>query len=527
MNDLFNQSPFLFIYKNQILNEKGEPLNFCTHRFMIDIIKDMTPEQVIMKAAQVGMTITMSIKGMWICKYLGYNIIYSMPSDSDIQDFVPSKVDRIIKVNPVLREMLFTDKQSLKQIGDRFIHFKGTISKSAPISTTADLLIHDEVDRSDEKAVEFYRSRIGKSKYRGIWKLSNPSTFGHGVDADWQRSDQKEWVITCSCGKEQFLVWEHNVDYEREKYICSKCGKPLTKTEILSGKWIAQKPENKISGYHISQMMCVWIPCRTLIEEKKTRGDEYFYNFVLGLPYQPGDNPISKALITDLLTTKVLETKNWYLGVDVGNVKHYVLGSEKGVVQIGQFTDWDDFQKMIDRYKPTTVIDGNPFHDIVKHFVNSNKGVYMVEYRTDKTGMETKKWGDFSKSNERGIVWIDTNRVIDETIDVLLRGNIEISTGVGDKLVDLIKHTLTLKKVKKENSMGIEKYEWESSTGVDHYFQALKFYLLAVNRGGHSIYFGEQEPRNKDQYRIERGWSLEEVKKTLAIPFQDYISKED
>lgn len=513
LSPILDQDIHTFIFSRGITNEKGEPLNFATHKFLWDIYKDMSPRQVMMKAAQIGATVMMTIKCLWIAKQKKLNIIYSMPSDSDIEEFVPSKVDKIIRVNPYFKKSLTTDKVSMKQIGDRFIHFKGTRSKSAPISTTADLLIQDELDRSDQKIAEFYVSRLGKSEYRGIWRLSNPSTFGNGVDLDWNKSDKKEWFISCPvCKEEQYLIWEFNVDEAGKRYICRKCGGGLTKKSIMKGQWKSTNPnpELDISGYHISQMMATWIPIADLIEQKSNTTDEFFYNFVLGLPYQPGDNPISRYLITDLLTNDELETGRYFLGVDVGNVKHYVLGSEKGIFEIGTFTEWDDLQTLINKYEPVTVIDSNPFHDIVKYFVKNNPNTYMSQFRYDKTSMETKVWGD--KPDTRGIVYSDRNRIIDELVDKMLRSEFLISTRVGGKITDFIKHWLSMKKVKVENRLRIEKYEWESSNGVDHFALSTVYYFLAICRGSGSAYFStDEKKRGEDQLRIERGWTAEEI----------------
>ena len=114
----------------------------------------------------------MNIKVPFTMKEWGWNIIYTLPSDRDVWEFVPTKTDKMIMTNKTLQKALQTDKVELKQMFDRFWHFKGTRSKTAAIMTTADLLIHDEIDRSDLGVVTEYKSRIKRSKYSFIdWIL--------------------------------------------------------------------------------------------------------------------------------------------------------------------------------------------------------------------------------------------------------------------------------------------------------------------------------------------------------------------
>ena len=518
MDEILNQEVQLFIYNNGIVNEKGDLLDFKSHYFLWDILDDYSPRQVYKKAAQIGMTVTMVIKALHAAKYKKLGIIYTLPSDSDIEEFVPSKVDKIIRRNPCIKELLTKDNTYMKGIGDRFVHFKGTKSKSAPISTTADLIIMDEVDRSDQKTLEFYGSRLGASLYRGIWKLSNPSTAGNGVDADWRDSDQKEWVVKCQSEHEQHLVWEKNVDEQQGIYICSECKIPLRKIDIMRGKWVKQKPDvTDMSGYHISQMMCTWIDCKELVKEKKTKGDEYFYNFVLGEPYQPGDNPISRYLITDNLVAESVEKDGckYYLGVDVGAVKHYILATEYGVCRAGTFTDWEFLADMIKTYRPTTVIDSNPYHEIVKGFVRQFPNTYMAQVMADKVGMETWEYGDMTDENKRGIIFVQRNKSLDRMIDYLLRGELLFSSSIGTELTEIVKHFLTLKKVKVQNSLGIEKYEWQSSTGVDHFCFSLLYLIIAMQRTGKSTFMNQEKNINK-QAVIQRLLTPEEVAQHLA-----------
>ena len=55
---------FLFMlgYKSMVLKQRGEPLTLRITPFLFDIYSDLSPLQVIMKPAQVGLTLLQMIK---------------------------------------------------------------------------------------------------------------------------------------------------------------------------------------------------------------------------------------------------------------------------------------------------------------------------------------------------------------------------------------------------------------------------------------------------------------------------------
>ncbi|MGE1070928.1 hypothetical protein, partial [Pantoea agglomerans] len=65
--------------------------------------------------------------------------------------------------------------------------------------------------------------------------------------------------------------------------MCKTCKVELTREQRRTGKWVAQVPGKKISGYHISHLIAPWKTAEDIIADSE--GDqEYFHNFVLGEP---------------------------------------------------------------------------------------------------------------------------------------------------------------------------------------------------------------------------------------------------
>lgn len=320
-----------WLVERGILSEKGEAFDFYDRPFLLDILTDWNPNIVVEACAQVGKTVIFSIKVLFAMKHLRMNVIYTHPTDSAVREFASSKFNPLIRANMEEFEGMEVDSVERKELDGRFVFFKGTESTTGPISTTADVLVHDEISRSNQPTINTYKSRTKASEYRGRWIFSNPGTERDELDLQWQRSDQKEWTITCPhCKDEHYLSWPDSIDIVRACYICKNCKEPISDDVRRQGRWVPQRPGSKISGYHISHLMCAWIPAQDIIDD--SQGDPaYFNNFVLGRPYSPGDLSITRTTILDLWTPKDLFAPNLYLGVDVGNIKHFVLRSEKGL----------------------------------------------------------------------------------------------------------------------------------------------------------------------------------------------------
>ena len=475
-----------WMHEENFVNEKQERLSFQDHMFLIDPYDDFSRRQVYKKCSQVGVSVMMNMKSFYALKAYQWNIIYTLPSDSDVEEFVPTKTDKMIAANPVLKNALQSDKVSLKQMYDRFLYYKGTRSKTAAIMTTADLLIHDEKDRSDQSVLEGYRSRTKKSKYKGIWELSNPSVKNTGVDVTWSRSDRKEWVVTCPhCKLEQILSWHENVDYVRKIYQCKQCGHEIDDTARRLGKWVAANPDSTISGYHISQLMAPWITAAELIEEEEDTDEEYFYNFILGEPIGEGDAEDFRRLVLDAWTPENLKAKGpHYMGIDIGSTKHYVIGNDRGIHTVGKLKTRQELEFLIEHWNPSAIVmDAGPERTWAEEFRKKYPRLWINFYKRDRQQKSPITWGD--NDTKQGIVFSDRSRVIDMTVNDIVTADISFDLDAKD-LNAYIKHWLVMVKKQEEDSLGLVRYVWDknSSSAQDHWVHATVYYNIARSRGG-------------------------------------------
>lgn len=485
-----------WIHENNFVNEKKNQINFKNHFFLFDIYSDFSKEIVIKKSAQVGVSTTMIFKKLHLAKNLGVSTIYTLPSESDIWEFVPTKVDKIIMANSAIRKLLTKNSATLKEIGGSFIYYKGTISKTAPIMTTADLLIHDELDRSDQKIINQFKSRtIGYKgetpSFTGKWTLSNPSVVNNGIDFEWKKSDQKEWMITCpKCKLEQMLRWDRNVDFTKGEYVCAECSMILSKKDRKLGRWVAKNPGVQVSGYHISQLMASWLTAKDLIKQQDEMDADTFANFVLGEPASMGDVEDFRRLILDCWTPKELDKPPYILGIDVGRVKHWVLGSSEGIFKIGKCESREELEGIIERYNPLVVMDAGPERTWAEEFRRKYPKFWINFYKRDKDRKKMVHWGE---KKEAGIVYSDRNRVIDATINDIACGEILYDLDAAT-LNQYIKHWEVLVRKKELDAQGMERFVWDKNMehAPDHWVHATVYYWIGRSRAKDISFIGSQ-----------------------------------
>jgi len=487
LEELASHSINAFIDAYQITNEKGQRISFEDRRFLVEPLNDWSRFQVYKKAAQVGMTVTFLIKEAWAVKNKRWNIGHTFPADTDANSFVSTKANPMFSNNKAFMNIQ-ADNIERKQIGDNFLFFMGTNSESKALEKSLDVLIHDEIDRSNTRIIQMFRSRLQASHVKAIWKLSNPSIEGAGVDIDWNKSDKKEWFVTCENGHAHPMTWPDSVEIEKKRFICKECKTELSDDDRRWGEWVKTGDiESDISGYHMSLLMCPWVDVGDVLREwDEGKDPEHFYNFVLGEPYSPGDTKISRTMILDNWTPKNIVTGNYYIGVDVGNTKNFVIGSEKGITRVGTFTDWNFFDDLMARYKPkVVVIDALPDNTMALYYKDKYDVVFINYFGKDKESNRLVRYGEKDKE---GIITSDRSRVIDTIVMELLEGKILYGLASDRDFQEYIKQCEVMRRIKVTNNQGIERYTWEAlEEKADHYWFATIYWWLARESAGNGV----------------------------------------
>ena len=413
-----NLKPYTWVLQNKITTETGVPITFEQRHWQKAIYNDLSPYQAFFKPPQIGATVMNVLKSLWIAKNLKRQIIYTLPTGGDVYDMVGGSFNRIIAQNPILTEWV-RDKDTIsqKQVGDSMIFYRGTFTTKSAMMIPSGLNIHDEVDASNAEVIVQYENRLQAQKDGGWrWYFSHPSLSNYGVDVYWQQSDKKEWYITCSkCDHSQTLTWPNSIDIEREAYICKKCNEVLDEEDRLGkGEWRNQDGVKwkgeisggyKFSGWHVSQLMLWNKSAKSIIDayNDPLKDKQYFYNYVLGLPYSDSENRIDpKAVLANCIDEINDRTSRIVIGADTGHGIHYVLMNEDGVFYYDHANEttaskspYDDIRRLLDRFSNSiAVFDQGGDLIGVRQLQQQYPGrVFLCYYQKDKKSLDVIRWG--------------------------------------------------------------------------------------------------------------------------------------
>ena len=493
-------TPVDFCKYHHIKNEAGLELEFIDRKYLVDFMNDMSPLQVMLKAPQIGASLAELIKTFWCAKKLKWDIIYTLPTQGDVNDMAGSKVNRIIAQNPIfLKWVKEHDTVEQKSIDTAIIHYRGTFTTKQAMMVSSDLNVHDEVDASNQEVIQQYETRLQAKADGRRWYFSHPQLNGMGIDRYWQQSDKKEWFIKCNnCNAEQQLKWPDNISLTQRKYICRVCSGELTDSSRRSGIW-KSTAHGIFSGYHISQLMCPWITAEKICIDWETKDKQYFFNYVLGLPYIGGDNRIEPAVILRNCTDAVNDqTDRIIIGVDTGLPVHYTLLNKQGIFYYGKckepsatYSPYDDLEKFLKRWSSSFIVSdqGGDLIGIRKLQAKYPGRVFLAYYRRDTTGEKMIKWGE--KENF-GMVTIDRNRMIQMIVEhmrdigrIRINGTKEEWTEFASHFGNIYRELVVMAESpgKDQSTLYKNQYVWKRN-GPDHFVHALLYAMAGLDRFG-------------------------------------------
>ncbi len=477
-----------WILKNRIKNENSSPIEFEDHAFMIQPYMDNAERQAIMKCAQIGWSVMSILRSFHLARFAGANIIHTFPSRNISKDFVIPKVNPLMETNPAIKKLVDVDSLNLKSIitpyGKRFIYYRGSYEATEAISISAHILINDEFDRSNQKVLKAYRSRLDDAKRERPelgweWRFSNPSIPGYGVDELWQKSDMKHWFVKCGrCNYDWYLTFADNINIETKEKVCAKCRHPFTRENLIKGRWVRKHRDRKISGYWVSQLFVPWITAEKIIENQETDPPDVFHNFTLGLPYVEKDASVTREALIKCISPGYNSQTNVAMGVDNGIVKTYVIGNREGIFRIGETKDWREIEKLRAAYNAVMVIDANPYPTVPKQLTEKYPGKAFIHYYVpDKNNSGTIKWDLADRS-----VKSDRVKIIDFVVAEINSADLKFNMKLRE-LDEYIFHWIQLYRQVEMNNIGIMLPKWKTiENRPDHFAHATILWRVALEK---------------------------------------------
>ena len=296
------------------------------------------------KSAQVAWT-----DGVWN-NYLGRRIhldpcpiVLLFPKEATIKKYLRQKLTPMIRVTPVLRDLVDVgstrsagNTQDYKEFPGGFLSLVGSNAPDNVKSLSAPVGAVEEPDdcsgdvQGQGDSIELLKERLKTYENSKLIFGGTPTIKGHSrVEEGYRNSDQRKFYIPChDCGVSHVLDWEnvtwlndaeeaHDVlgtaQPDTARYVCPNCGSAWTDHQknlnVRKGEWVAEKPTRGIAGFYINELyspfsgskLALLVEKYLIAQEALGRGDESkiitFTNNTLGLPYEYKDgSPDAEAL---------------------------------------------------------------------------------------------------------------------------------------------------------------------------------------------------------------------------------------
>lgn len=511
----------------ELLELKVDGKQFSTkgREYIIQVMRDQSPEIVIKKAAQLGFTVAMIIRSLHNVTERRWHGLYLMPYKNGAITFVQGRIDTIIDSSPALSgQFKRVENRTHKQTGEAVnLYIRGTNVVTELREIPVDFEIWDERDKFVENNLSEALARMDGSTVRQLIQLSTPTAPGQGVSSDenWESSDQSLWEIPCPyCGKFQFLSFSENVrlgDTAEESVVeCSFCKKELSDSNRwnanTNGRWVPQYLDGRKRGYHLTQLNSPTKPFLTFIQawfdgqssSAKLRG---FYNNGLGEPYAGSDDCFTEQLLDDCklngFKLRTIPQGPIFVGIDVGAGLHVkasywgrVNGQDKRMAyEVKVFTGerkWHELdQYLAGLHNFSGVIDAQPEKTKSKELAMKYRGKLWIGFERDRPNQaEVAVFNEPKKRDDVGTVTIDRTMAFDQYIRDHQKGLYIYPANareLGEELPrrnynGFYAHHFEMVRVEEENVKGVIVARWKKTRNPDHFHHAGMFESIAFEK---------------------------------------------
>lgn len=528
-----------YITEKTYLN--GERFSFKDHEYQQDIISDTSRVIYCMKCAQVGLTEIQIRYALAVARMIPYlSVIMSWPYAGDASNVVKTRINITINDSPDLRDNVDPnlDNVEVKAIGTSLIYARGTSGTTSALSVPADMLIHDEVDRSDPAVLAQYQSRIKHSKYKLVRAFGTPTIAGYGIALMMETAKRKRHMCKCEHCNHYFSPdYETDVhipgfDRSREKkeinkynlhkirwqeaiLLCPKCFKePSLQPEHR--EWIVENQGDNFDavGYFVTPFSAPNVVSIPSLVRESTVYLSYseFENQALGKVSSDSNEQLS---LVDVQKGKVQipldSSELHHMGIDVGLLCHITIGR---ITQSGELLVVhkercvsskieERKRELAAKYRCVmTVMDAYPYTDTVLRMQGYDANLLGGIYH-DVKGMEVYSIQMAPAEVEKGKLPINQAKIhrnlnFDQVMNLFKEGKILWRAGNEEEDELFEKHCLDMKRKQEVNRMGEIIYNWvKSNGGQDHYHHSLGYLYVACRLAGvqsRNIPFGSAVP---------------------------------
>lgn len=244
-----------------------------------------------------------------------FRLLYVSPSATQTTTFSNDRIKEPIETSPILRRFT-TQMLSANILEKQFINRSKITLRYAFLNADrtrgipADMLEIDEFQDvlGDNIPVIEQCLAHGRPKWRIYLYAGTPKSLDNNIEyLRANSSTQGEWVVPCdACGvksgpqrsRHWNILGERNIG--KKGLICEKCG-TLLNAAHPDAAWMAQVAWDPVKvpfeSYRISQLMVPWKPWEEVLIQYQKYPRDKFYNEVLGLSYDSGLRPLTRAQV--------------------------------------------------------------------------------------------------------------------------------------------------------------------------------------------------------------------------------------
>ena len=276
-----------------------------------------------------------------------FRCLFVAPSAEQAKVFSNDRLKDVIEASPLIKAytsskinqaVFFKKLINFSQIRLRYAYLTADRVRGIP----ADLIEIDEIQDILIDNIPIIEQCAFHSKYKLFIYSGTPKSNDNTIEHYWSEfSTQNEWVVPCDRHgtPKDPTSWHWNVLGEKnigpEGLICDRCKEPISARDPRA-QWASLQPmreDNKervtFEGYRIPQIMVPWVDWKEILEAQEQYARAQFMNEKLGLSYDSGTRPITRAQVKACCQShirlgdieslkKIVQGKEVYCGLDWG-----------------------------------------------------------------------------------------------------------------------------------------------------------------------------------------------------------------
>jgi hypothetical protein len=505
----------------------GEPFpgnySFKYHPWCREVHDANASFNTVMKAAQMGLTEAAINIAFFTIDVKKRDVLYVLPTAKNASTFSKARFNTALMHSEYLKD-IFTDTNTieLKQAGGVSLYLRGSRGDSNLKSVPVSVLILDEADEMDQRAIWLALERLSGQVHKFVFSLSTPTIPRYGIHKLYLQGTQEHYYFKCPrCSRQTEFIFPEcleicgetltDPDVRKSHLKCKECKKKIEHEEkptiLKSAAW---EPTVRVDedhrSFYINQMYSYTVTPFELAQGYfRGVGDEAamveFHNSKQGLPYIPDggqvtDNEIAEAVRNYFKRDQqpnVGTNRLIVMGVDQGKMNNVCVveylfarrkrGLDLNAAAFGKLL-WegklpgDDFETLDPLMRQwqirACVIDADPQINDARRFARRFPGyVYLCRYRRGVTGKETQL------SEEDGgapIVTVDRTNWLDASMGRFHSGRVELPADVSHEFKE---HVKALVRTYEKDDQGNPKATY-LSTGPDHFAHAFNYAEIAL-----------------------------------------------